>query len=68
MAAFFPSHEPWGNSVIFSVTSVSQIQSRMDFLCFYLLIALHTEDEKCSGCEAGKDSSFEDVLWNEKSQ
>lgn len=36
------------------------------FLWFYLLIAPHTEDEKCCGYEVGKDSFLEDILWNEK--
>lgn len=37
------------------------------FLWFYLLIAGHTEDEKCCGCGVGKDSSLEYILWNEES-
>lgn len=37
------------------------------FLWFYLLITPHAEDEKCCGCEVGRDSSLEYILCNEKS-
>lgn len=36
------------------------------FLWFYLLIAPQPEDGKCCAWGAGKDSSLENILWNEE--